>query len=177
MFSKIKGPLKRLAKNIQAQIRHYWYILTDAESAATSWFETTIMPIWNFLVSVFVIVQRIFHRPAKESVIDETTPLLEDGGPETEREIERLRTPAPAIIIRSGVPVKPLEIRVNPIFDLSHNATVETFFYSVEPYCVVCRKEFYKDNVNDPEGMWDNCLIASELQYPLITRQRAKFVF
>ena len=164
MISPIKAPLQRLARRIRAKLRQYWKLLLDAENKFRSWFETTILPIWKIAVEIWNFVKSIFHSTPTEVVTDETTPLLGEGA-QTDSNTDRESVRSIPINVRSGVPVRPLEIRVNPIFNLSHDPLPpEIFYYSVEPYCVLCRKTFH--NLEDSPGAdssthWDRRFLAS----------------
>ena len=167
MFSKTKRPLKRAASTIQALFRHYWRLFLDTESRSRSWFETTILPIWTLSVSIVHFVQRMFRSPAKESGINERTPLIGEDVSDSVSGSSSDSVRSPPVCVRSGVPVRPLDIRVNSFLDTSRRSIEpETFYYSVDPYCVLCRKTFHGSFCNSFEGddgfKWDHHFIASK---------------
>lgn len=167
-FPRIKGPPRRLARTIQAYLRHYWNVFVRVQNDSRSWFESNILPLWTFSVSVFHLIAMLFRNaPPPPNSTDETTPLLEDN---TSIAPASNTSNAPSVRskplnIRGGVPVRPLEIRVNPILDSpQHVIPHGTFYFSVDPYCVICRKNFHckKDDLPESQLKWDRQFIASK---------------
>jgi hypothetical protein len=172
MFSKIKTPLKFLASDIRTHVRAGWGTLTHVEMLGRSRFESTILPVWEYLKSWYLLIKSLVA-PAKQATdVSETTPLLEnDSG--SDNEVESVCSQPP---VRSGVPVKPLDLRIRAhAEDIPKEPKV--MHYTAVPYCALCRKEFRPKSktYSDPQDVrpgvtkgttlhWEYIMLASRLK-------------